>query len=138
MRNSDGRRETRSAERDGAVVCKGRAGRLGRCWIVVSLAIRLEEEKSVVVVERLASDVSVCSVRARLILQGHVDGSHYADCDDTVFFSTTCVCISGCCGKEDGCSSCVSVKKNIYRAKEQTVCTICTGTRGKRGRSDVR
>ena len=82
--NSNGRRITRSTERDGAILTKGRAGRRRRCWVVVSLAIGLEQEKSIVVVERLAGDVSVNGAGSRLVLKSDIDGSHCAGSENVV------------------------------------------------------
>lgn len=82
MGNSDSRRITRSTESDGAVLAEGRASRGRRRWIIVGLAIGLEQKKCIVVVERLASDVGVHSARARLILKGDIDGSHCVGSED--------------------------------------------------------
>ena len=82
MGDSDGSGVTGSAKRDGAVLAQGRAWRGRRCWKIVSLAVGLEQEKSVVVVERLASDVGIYGTGACLILKRDIDGSHYADYRD--------------------------------------------------------
>lgn len=87
MGNGDGRRVAGSAERDGTILAQGRTGGGRRCWIIVGFAVGLEQEKSIVVIERLASDVGVYVARGRLILEGDVHGSHCADFEDVISLS---------------------------------------------------
>lgn len=76
MRDSHGDGIARSPKRNGTVLGQRGASGGGRGGVVVSLAVGLEEEESIVVVKSLTSDIGVHCAGSCLVLEGDIDGSH--------------------------------------------------------------